>query len=200
MAALVWMVAFRTGHGQAADLSGLERLGRLQGTRGETVADIVAGVCNEAPYAVLAVIVTVVALTTRGKRGAAVVAAILIVPNVVTQLLKTTTAENRVDFPPTPIVHVEAASWPSGHATAAMALALACVIAAPAALRVIVACAGLAFAAAVGVAVVALGWHFPSDVAGGYLVATTGGCLGAAVLSRRETTVVRGVRWHPARG
>jgi membrane-associated phospholipid phosphatase len=37
----------------------------------------------------------------------------------------------------------------------------------------VVAAIGALFALAVGLSVVALAWHFPSDVVGGYLVATT---------------------------
>jgi membrane-associated phospholipid phosphatase len=63
------------------------------------------------------------------------------------------------------------ASWPSGHATAAMALALAGVLAARPGHRRAAVVAGAVFAGAVAVAVLALAWHFPSDVLGGFLVA-----------------------------
>jgi hypothetical protein len=79
-----------------------------------------------------------------------------------------------------------ATAWPSGHATAAMTLALAAVLVAPRARRPLVAVAGGAFAVAVGVAVVALHWHFPSDVVGGYLVAATWSLVVAAALRALE--------------
>ena len=68
---------------------------------------------------------------------------------------------------------IGAASWPSGHSTAAMTMALCAVIAAPPRLRPTVAAVGGAFAVAVAYAILTLGWHFPSDVFGGYLVAAT---------------------------
>jgi hypothetical protein len=68
---------------------------------------------------------------------------------------------------------IAAGAFPSGHATAAMAIALAAVIVAPRALRPLVAVGGALFALAIGFLLVALGWHFASDVVGGYLVATT---------------------------
>jgi hypothetical protein len=84
--------------------------------------------------------------------------------------------------------HVGAEAFPSGHATAAMSLALAAILVAPARLRPLVALVGAGFALAVGFAIVSLDYHFPSDVAGGYLVAT-GWCFGALaavrMLSRR---------------
>ena len=64
------------------------------------------------------------------------------------------------------------ASWPSGHATAAMSFALCAVLAAPARLRPLVAAVGAAFAVAVCYSFLALAWHYPSDVLGGFLVAT----------------------------
>ena len=65
------------------------------------------------------------------------------------------------------------ASWPSGHATAAMSFVLCCVLAAPSRVRPFVVAIGAVFAAAVCYSFLALGWHYPSDVLGGFLVATT---------------------------
>ena len=75
---------------------------------------------------------------------------------------------------------IGAASWPSGHSTAAMALALCAVLVARAALAAVAAALGGAYAVAVGFAVVLLGWHYPSDVLGGYLMAGTWTALGLA--------------------
>jgi hypothetical protein len=68
---------------------------------------------------------------------------------------------------------IAAASWPSGHSTAAMTMALCAVLAAPPRLRPTVGALGGAFAIAVAYAILTLGWHFPSDVLGGYLVSGT---------------------------
>src|SRR5205085_11232822 len=77
---------------------------------------------------------------------------------------------------------VGAASWPSGHATAAMSLALTYVLAAPGRLRPVVAALGAAFAVAVSYSFLTLGWHYPSDVFGGFLVATVWTLSGIALL------------------
>jgi hypothetical protein len=53
-----------------------------------------------------------------------------------------------------------------------MSLALSAVVVAPRTWRPLVAAGGALFALAVGFAVLALGWHYPSDIVGGYLVAT----------------------------
>ena len=76
-------------------------------------------------------------------------------------------------------------SWPSGHSTAAMTLALCAVLVAPRALRGAVAVVGAAFALAVGLGVLVMEWHLATDVAGGYLVAMGWMLVAVAVLRRR---------------
>ena len=66
---------------------------------------------------------------------------------------------------------IAAASWPSGHATGAMMVALCGLLVAPARYRPLVALAGGALTLAVSYSILVLGWHFPSDVLGGFLVA-----------------------------
>jgi hypothetical protein len=74
-----------------------------------------------------------------------------------------------------------------------MALALAAVIAVPRAWRPLVAVAGVSFATAVSFAIVSLGWHYPSDIVGAYMVAATWTLLLLAALRAAEQ------RW-PDRG
>jgi hypothetical protein len=108
----------------------------------------------------------------RGRpRVGLLILALLALTSVSSQLLKEVLAHPRLQ----PIIdggHVGASSLPSGHSTAAMALALAAVFAAPRAARPAATVLGGAVALAVGSSVVALGWHFPSDVLTGYLLAT----------------------------
>ena len=80
------------------------------------------------------------------------------------------------------LAHIDAASWPSGHATAAAALVLCAVLVVPARLRPLVTGLGVAFAAAVGCSLLILAWHMPSDVLGGYLVASLWMALAVAAL------------------
>jgi hypothetical protein len=54
-----------------------------------------------------------------------------------------------------------------------MSLAVAGMLVAPRNLRPLAAALGAAFTLAVSFSVIALGWHFPSDVAGGFLLAMT---------------------------
>jgi hypothetical protein len=78
-------------------------------------------------------------------------------------------------------------SWPSGHATASMSLALCLVLVVGPRLRPLAALVGATYAIGVGYALVALGWHLPSDVLGGYLVAASFTLVGAAALAALET-------------
>ncbi len=154
-----------------------------------------AALCNTAPYAVLASGVVAAAHHYRGPRVAAVTAAVIVVPNAVSQALKVITAEDRVNGPLTPAVHVAPESWPSGHATASLTLVLCAIAIAPAVHRMAVAAAGLGFAGIVGLAVTGLGWHFPSDVVGGYLDRDL-----RRVPSRRAARAARPARSPPGRG
>ena len=122
---------------------------------------------------------------------ATAISAILLGANVTTQLLKPLLAVHRpglVEGLPSPPA---GSSWPSGHATAAMALALCCVLAAPGRLRPFVAALGAAFAVAVSYSFLTLEWHYPSDVFGGFLVAAIWTLLGVAAVSAADARRAR---------
>jgi membrane-associated phospholipid phosphatase len=78
------------------------------------------------------------------------------------------------------------ASWPSGHATAAMTLVLCAALVAPRRMRALVAIIGAVFALAVGCALLIRAWHMPSDVIGGYLLAGLWMALAVAGLRASE--------------
>jgi hypothetical protein len=101
------------------------------------------------------------------------VAVILLGANATTQALKPLLAQTRAHWLVQSDMVISSASWPSGHATAAMSLTLAFVLAAPARWRPLVAALGAVFAVAVCYSFLTLAWHYPSDVLGGYLVAVT---------------------------
>ncbi len=61
-------------------------------------------------------------------------------------------------------------SFPSGHATVAFSVGVAATLVVPPRLRRPMAALAVLYAAGIGVAVVAAGWHRPSDVVGAYLV------------------------------
>jgi membrane-associated phospholipid phosphatase len=120
-------------------------------------------------------------------RHVAAAVAVVAGANITAQLLKVALAHPRVQ--PELKGTMEAAALPSGHATAAMSLAVAAILIVPRPLRIPAAVAGALFALAQGVAVVVLAWHYPSDVVSGYLLATGFGFLALAGLRASE------VRW-----
>jgi membrane-associated phospholipid phosphatase len=83
-------------------------------------------------------------------------------------------------------VAIRPGSWPSGHSTAALALVFSAILVAPRRLRPLVAGVGAAFGLLVGCALLILAWHMPSDVVGGYLVATLWAALIVAALRAAE--------------
>jgi membrane-associated phospholipid phosphatase len=149
------------------------------------ILDHVAHLADPAPYALVGLALTALAVARGRWRVAVAIPLILLGAAVTTELLKPLLAHPR----PSEWLgkgQVAAASWPSGHATAAMTLGLCGVLAVPAALRPAAAAAGALFAVAVSYAILALGWHFPSDVIGGFFVAGLWASLGIWALRRAE--------------
>ncbi len=98
---------------------------------------------------------------------------------VTTQVLKPLLAFQR-DYPPDHFMGPVA--YPSGHTTAVMSLALALIIVSPPRLRPLAAAAGGLLTVATVFGILVLGGHYPSDIVGGLLVATTWACVATAAL------------------
>jgi membrane-associated phospholipid phosphatase len=186
---LTWFLAFHVGLFRHADRSTFEGFNGFH-HHVYSVANFIAHLCDPKPYVFFAVIPVAVALLRRRPRLALAIGAILLGANVSAQLIKPLLAMPRPVFVATGATP-SAASWPSGHATAAMAFALTCVLAAPPRFRPFVAALGAAFAIAVSYSFLALGWHYPSDVFGGFLLAATWTLLGVAALYASEARAPR---------
>ena len=121
----------------------------------------------------------------RRRFGQAIAAAVVIAgANVTTQALKPLLG--RLDPLGGDAERFSEGIFPSGHATVAMSLALALVIVVPATARPVAAVVAAVYAGAVGVGLLLLGWHFPSDVAGGFLVAGVWAAAAIAWLRARS--------------
>jgi membrane-associated phospholipid phosphatase len=177
---VTWYVAFHVSFVERADRSILRGFADLHRPRVDQITSFIAHLCDPKPYVVLAAILVVVALIRRRPRVAVTVGLIMFGANVSTQLLKPLLASPRMLAFSGPTIG--SASWPSGHATAVMSLALCAVIVAPARFRPLVGAAMAAFAVAVCYSFLELGWHYPTDVLGGFLVATTWTLAGVAAL------------------
>lgn len=184
--ALVYVVAFGTRWGLLADHKALP--GGTTGIpweRAHVAARRAVHTIHVATIAGLAIVAALVALWRRRRDLAAVAITTLAGANLTTFVLKPLLAhadplggeaQRKLD-----------ASFPSGHATAAMSMALVAVIVAPRRWRPWVALFAALYAATVGVALVLRFDHYPSDVVGGYLVATAWAAAMAAIALRHRT-------------
>ncbi|HKP90091.1 MAG TPA: phosphatase PAP2 family protein [Thermoleophilaceae bacterium] len=184
--ALVYVVALGTAWGVDVDARALPR-----GTSGEAWARAHAALrravdtVHVATLALAAATAAFVALRRRRSDLAFVAIATVAGASATTQVLKPMLARGNP-------LGGESARWlddafPSGHATAAMSIALVAVIVAPRAWRPFIALAASVYAASVGVGLVVLLAHYPSDVVGGYLVAGAWAtAMSAIALARSE--------------
>jgi membrane-associated phospholipid phosphatase len=184
-AATVWFVAFLAPGGRILDAAALRAFAGVARAPLEPSINGVAVLADPLPFMVGGALLVGIALLRRRLLMAALVPVVLVTANACTQALKPALADLRIidvgDFN-----RVYPGSWPSGHATASMSLALCLVLVVGPRLRPLAALLGAGYAIGVGYALVALGWHLPSDVLGGYLVAATFTLLGAAALARLE--------------
>jgi membrane-associated phospholipid phosphatase len=123
---------------------------------------------NVASVGLVLLVIAGIALARRRPGAAVAGVALVLLTQVLTQGLKDLlpregSAEN---------------SLPSGHVTVITALVVAAVLALPAALRVVVGLVGAVGVAGASVAVMAVGWHRPSDVIAAFgVIAAVGGAL-----------------------
>jgi membrane-associated phospholipid phosphatase len=183
---VTWLLAFHVGAFTDADQSifkGFQTFKHRGGVAG--VARFVAQLCDPQQYVYLAVVPMAIAVGRRRPALAVAVATILLGANVTTHLLKPLLAEPRAAALLGGVTPVSPASWPSGHATAVMSLALSTVLAVPSRGRPVTAALVAGFAVAVCYSFLTLGWHYPSDVFGGFLVAAMWTLLAIAALRSR---------------
>ena len=89
-------------------------------------------------------------------------------------------------------------AYPSGHTTAVMSFALALAIVAPPRLRPLAAAAGALLTVGTVYSILILGGHYPSDIIGGFLVATAWACLAVIPLRPEARPSLRKLAGGPA--
>lgn len=164
-------LAYGSGWARWVDAASLQGFLGLQGPTGSPVATRVAQLGNPLEVGLIGGTLALVAAARGRPRTSLFVIALLGVTSVSSQALKALLAYPRHD-PEIGTTFITPEAFPSGHATASMALAIALVVVVPPRLRPAAAIAGAVLAIGVSFSIVALGWHFPSDVVGGYLLAT----------------------------
>jgi membrane-associated phospholipid phosphatase len=181
---LVLVAAYDWGPSRSLDLRGFE--GFVTANEGELwrLTHRLTNLADAPTVAFLSLVLAAVAALRGRPRVAIAVLALVAVTSVSSQILKQLLAHSReapfLGYPIGP------EAFPSGHATAAMTLALAGILVVPRAARPAAAILGALFALTVGVSVMATAWHFPSDVIGGYLLATGWALVAVAGLREAE--------------
>jgi membrane-associated phospholipid phosphatase len=168
--ALVVLGAYVWGPGQTLDNEGLASLVNANEGWFRELNWRLIDFGDPPTVALITLALAALALVRGRPRAALAVVALIAATSISGEILKVLLAHPR--FPPVFDYPVGPEALPSGHATAAMSLALAGVLAAPERARPLAAVLGLVLAVGVGVAAIAVGWHFPSDVIAGYLLAT----------------------------
>ncbi len=177
--ALVWAVAELIPAVQWKDAVLLHDFTLLSGPRVDGPTRFLLHLLNPLQFVLWGVALMALAVARERPRVALAVAVVMSLAPFTAETLKPLLAHPHVSVG---AVSIGAASWPSGHATAALALVYSAMLVAPARLRPLVAGVGALFALAVGCALLILAWHMPSDVLGGYLTATLWAALAVAAL------------------
>jgi membrane-associated phospholipid phosphatase len=166
--ALLWAVAELVPAAQVRDAVALRDFTLLNGPHVNAAAKFLLHLLDPSLFTIWAVAIVLIALSGGRPRVALAVACVLAAAPIVSDQLKPVLAHvhSRAGT-----VQIGAASWPSGHSTAALALALCAVWVARPRHRPLVAILGALFALAQGFALLVRAWHMPSDVLGGYLMA-----------------------------
>lgn len=186
--ALTWMLAELVRVAQVRDATALHEFTLFSGPQVDQPANALLNLLDPLPFLGAGAALVAVALVRRRPRTALAAAAVLALAPLSAEILKPLLAHPHAAVAGT---HIGQASWPSGHSAAALALVLGALLVAPARLRAAVAILGGLFAAAVGVSLLILAWHLPSDVIGGYLVAALWAALalaGLRVADRRRVS------------
>jgi membrane-associated phospholipid phosphatase len=185
--AVVWALAFQSAAGARLDAATLSGFLGLP-DRLEALAHPLAHLGDPLPFAMLSAALICIALARGRPRLALMAGVVLVGANVTTQLLKIALAEPRhSDLVPW-WHNISAEAFPSGHATASMTVALCLVAVVPPRARPLAAAAGAVFTLGVVYSLLVLGWHYPSDVLGGFFVAaawTLAGLAAVGVADRR---------------
>jgi membrane-associated phospholipid phosphatase len=183
--AATWVVAALVPITHAHDASALYDFTRLGRPRVDLLANDLLHLLDPGLYTLWALALVSLALLRRRPRPRLALALAVVLPlaPLSAEILKPLLAHPHAY---SGLKDITAASWPSGHATAATTLALCALLVAPVSLRPLVAALGTCFVFGVGLSLLILAWHMPSDVFGGYLLAGLWVSLAVAAVRSSE--------------
>ena len=180
---LVWVFAALVPGIHYRDAVALHDFSRLDSETLDSVANRLIHLLEPLLFTLWGVAIVAVGLARSRPRHALAAAGVMAMAPLSAEILKPLLAHPHASVGWT---YLGPASWPSGHATAALALALSATFVAPARLRWLVAGVGVVFSAALGFALLIRASHMPSDVLGGYLLATFWAAVALAALRASE--------------
>jgi membrane-associated phospholipid phosphatase len=181
--ALVWVLASQVATVQVRDAAALHHFTLLNGPTVEALGNHVLHLLDPLLFVLWGGAIVSVALARGLPRVAVAAAAVLCLAPPSAEKLKPLLAHPHAEVGG---LRIGPASWPSGHATAGLALVLCAVLVTPARWRPLAAAVGAAYTVAVGLALLILAWHEPSDVLGGWLLASLWMALAVAGLRLAE--------------
>jgi membrane-associated phospholipid phosphatase len=185
---IVALLAYGSGSAQRLDAALLARLLADPGSHADTFATGLTFFGELSALFVMTALVCGVGWARRRPRRIAAALVVVAGANLTTQALKLALSHPRARE----ILGAESVAWdgfPSGHVTAVASIAIAFAFVVPRRLLPWAGALSACFVAAMGWAVLALNWHYPSDVVGGALVASSWGF--AALASMRFAAVAR---------
>lgn len=180
--AALYVVAVRSGWGQRLDGAALE--GRTHRAPVLTATGHLLDTISVSSLVLLGGAVVAVAFARRRVHLAFTSAAVVVGAVATSELLKRVLL-GRPDLDYTDTLRHKP-TFPSGHTTVAMSLAVALVLVVPARSRPLTALVTVGYACMVGAGTVTAGWHRPSDVIGGMLVVLTWAAAATLVLLRQR--------------
>jgi membrane-associated phospholipid phosphatase len=190
---LVVAGAYAWGSTESLDEAGFNGFVDLQNPTIHHLAWRLTDFGDPAQVALITIALAAVCLVRGRPRVALAVIGLVGATSISGELLKLLLAHTR--YPSSLHYPVGPEALPSGHATAAMSLAMAGVMAAPRRGRIAAAVIGSALALGVGAAVIVVHWHYPSDVIAGYLLATGWALTIVAGLYEAERRYPARERW-----
>jgi membrane-associated phospholipid phosphatase len=166
--ALVWALASYVPTVRVKDAALLQHVALHNHGAASWVANRLIHLLEPVLFILWGVALVCLSLARERPRTALAVAVVMAFAPLSAELLKPLLAHPHL---PAGDINIGPASWPSGHSTAASALALSAVLVAPPRLRPLVSALAFGFSVAVGAALLIRGAHMPSDVLGGFLLA-----------------------------
>jgi undecaprenyl-diphosphatase len=180
--ALLAQLAFRTKGFGRLDASILTHLSAHDNSLVAPAVSFFSFLADPLPQLALLIGVCAIALYRRLPRLALASAVLVVGANVTTQALKVALSHPHYQ-PISGYRQVGSTAFPSGHATAALAMACAFALVVPRRWRPAAIALGALLTVAVGCSRVVLHRHYPSDVLGGWLVAA-GWCFAVVAILR----------------